>query len=110
MRTSVKNLEEHQNIVSKQTHKHRPARSGTNKVSRDSDTTPLQTELSCSISQHVERAYNVIIFNLAESLHDLKQHDCNLIDKLCEFILNRKVNVSFTRLGPKPDSNSSMSP
>ena len=67
--------------------------------------------MSRSISQHVERAYNVIIFNLTESSHDLKQHDCNLINKLCQFILNRKVNVSFNILGPKPDSNSSsMSP
>ena len=57
LRTSVKKLEEHQNIGSKQTHEHRPATSGNYEVSRDSDTRPLQTDLSYSISQYVERAF-----------------------------------------------------
>ena len=71
----------------------------------------MQAELSRSISQLVERAYNVIIFDLAESSHVFKQYDCNLINELCEFVLNRKVNVSFNRLGSKPNCNSrSVSP
>ena len=69
-----------------------------------------QIELSCSISHYVERTNNVTIFNLTESSHNFKQHDCTLINKLCEFILNRKLNVSFNRLGPKPDNNGSMPP
>ena len=66
----------------------------------------MQTELSHSVSQHIEKAY-VIIFSLGESSHDLKLHDCNLNNNLCEFILNRKLNVSFNRLRKKVDSNSS---
>ena len=70
----------------------------------------MQTELSHSVSQHIERAY-VTTFSLGEPSHDPKLHDCNLNNKLCEFILNRKLNVSFNRLRQKLDSNSSsMSP
>ena len=42
MRTTIKNLDEHQNIESKQTQEHRPATSGNDEVNRDSDTTRVQ--------------------------------------------------------------------
>lgn len=40
----MNNLEEHQDIVSKQSHEHRPPTSDNNEVRRDSETTHLQTE------------------------------------------------------------------
>ena len=49
MRTTIKNLDKHQNIVSKQTQEHRPATSGNDEVSRDSDTTRVQQlVMSCT--------------------------------------------------------------
>ena len=61
---SVKNLLVNQNIVSKQSQEHRPETRDNDEVVRDSNTTSLHTELSWLISQHVERAYNVVILNL----------------------------------------------
>ena len=44
----------------------------------------MAAKLSETMSWHVGMAYNVIIFNLAES-HDFKQHDSNLMNYVSLF-------------------------
>lgn len=60
----------------------------------------MAAKLSETMSWHVGMAYNVIIFNLAES-HDFKQHGSNLMNYVRRIILNRKMSVTFSRLGQK---------
>lgn len=62
---SIKNLEVNQDMVSQESQEHRSGTRDNSEVTRDSNTTSLHTKSYRLIRQHVERAYNVLILNLA---------------------------------------------
>ena len=71
-------------------------------------TSPTQTDnpktyttaISRSINERVERANNIIVFNLQE---ESNESDKNTIMNLCKFIVDREVTCESIRLGRKEE-------
>ena len=61
------------------------------------DSVSIATQISKSINDHVQRASNVIMFNLQEQ--DDKQKDKELISDLCSFIIRKETSFRCTCLG-----------
>ena len=69
-------------------------------VSREiliNDSVSIPKQISKSINNRVERANNVIVFNLKEQ--DDKQKDKVLDSDLCSFIIGKETSFKCTRLG-----------
>ena len=61
------------------------------------DSVYIPKQISKSINNRVERANNVIVFNLKEQ--DDKQKDKVLVSDLCSFIIGKETSFKCTRLG-----------
>ena len=61
------------------------------------DSVSIATQISKSINNCVERASNVIVFNLKEQ--DDKQKDKDLVSDLCSFIIGKETSFKCTELG-----------
>ena len=61
------------------------------------DSVFIATQISKSINDRVQRASNMIVFNLEEQ--DDKQKDKELVSDLCSFIIGKETLFKCTRLG-----------
>ena len=61
------------------------------------DSVSIATRISKSINDRVQRASNVIVFNLKEQ--DDKQKDKELVSHLCSFVIEKETALKCTRLG-----------
>ena len=61
------------------------------------DSVYIATQISKSINDRVQRASNMIVFNLEEQ--DDKQKDKELVSDLCSFIIGKETLFKCTRLG-----------
>ena len=61
------------------------------------DSVFIATQISKSINDRVQRANNMIVFNLEEQ--DDKQKDKELVSDLCSFIIGKETLFKCTRLG-----------
>ena len=61
------------------------------------DGVSIATQISESINDRVQRASNVIVFNLKEQ--DDKQKDKELVSHLCSFVIEKETALKCTRLG-----------
>ena len=61
------------------------------------DSVSIATQISKAINDRVERANNVIVFNLNKQ--DDNQKDEDLVSDLCYFIIGKETSIKCTRLG-----------
>ena len=67
------------------------------------DSVSIATQISKAINDRVERANNVIVFNLNKQ--DDNQKDEDLVSDLCYFIIGKEISIKCTSLGSiKPTS------